>query len=203
MPVHRKALSLYATKPNMNRLLSILLLCLTLPLSSFKGDQDLTKEKYLNFLAAIENISTFSYFTVVKIKDLNTGITKEICTKGNFVSGALHIELNADYDAKGEKKVLDFAKTKKDRYFELKNKKALDNISFYDYDLKQLKKIQSKYDIDKVVQLIKKDKNFSIHLSDKEMKYFAHLLFNKGYMTGENNCFGGILEYVDRMNPEY
>jgi hypothetical protein len=158
----------------------------------------LETEKYLNFLAAIENSSTFNYFTVIKVKNLNTGVIKEICTKGNFVSGALHAELKAGYDKKGEDKVAEFVKTRKDRYFEFKNKTALNNISFYEYDTKRLNKIQSKYDFDKVVRMIKKDKKFAMGLSDEEMKYFAHLIFNKGYMTGESDCFGGTLEYVDR-----
>jgi hypothetical protein len=180
----------------------ISILIMILPLLSYhrKDDKtiDLEKEKYLNFIEAVQNSSTFSYFTVIKIKDLNTGELKEICTKGNFVSGALHIELNANYDIKGEKKVLDFAKSKKDRYFEFRNKKALNNISFFDYDLKVLDEIQTKYNFDKVTEIIKNKKRFSIRLSDSEMKAFAHILFNKGYLTGENDCWGGSLEYVDR-----
>src|SRR6185312_17507021 len=152
----------------MKRLLTALLIFLTLPLTSSKGDKDLDTEKYLNFLAAIENTSTFNYFTVIKVKDLNTGITKEICTKGNFVSGALYRELKANYDEKGRRKVEEFVKKRKDRYFELRDKVALNNISFYDYDTKQLKKIQGKYDFDKVVQIIKKDKKFAIGLSNLE-----------------------------------
>jgi hypothetical protein len=190
----------------MRAFVSILTIVLTLPLLSYqyKVDKanDLDNEKYLNFLAAIQNSSTFSYFTVIKVKNLNTGVTKEICTKGNFVSGALHLELNAGYDDKEEQKVLDFAKTKKDRYFEFKNKKALDNISFYDYKTKLIAKIQTEYNFDKAIEIIKKDKDFSIRLSDDEMKAFAHVLFNKGYLTGENNCWGGALEYVDRTKDD-
>lgn len=129
-------------------------------------------------------------------------MTKEICTKGNFVSGALHIELKADYDEKGEQKVLDFAKSKKDRYFEFKNKKALDNISFSPYKTKLVSKIQTEYNFDKTIEIIKKDKDFSIRLSDDDMKAFAHVLFNKGYLTGENDCWGGTLEYVDRIKSD-
>jgi hypothetical protein len=184
----------------------ILTFILTFPLLSYqyKVDRthDLENEKYLNFLAAIQNSSTFSYFTVIKVKNLNTGVTKEICTKGNFVSGALHIELKADYNEKGEQKVLDFAKSKKNRYFEFKNKKALDNISFFDYKTKLVSKIQTEYNFDKAIEIIKKNKDFSIRLSDDDMKAFAHVLFNKGYLTGENDCWGGALEYVDRKKGD-
>jgi hypothetical protein len=46
--------------------------------------------------------------------------------------------------------------------------------------------------------MIKRDKKLLLRLSDDEMKLFARVLFNKGYMTGENGCFGGTLEYIDR-----
>ena len=114
------------------------------------------------------------------------------------MDGALHIELNADYGQKGIDKVYSFAKSKTDRYFEFKSRKALDNISFFDYDPKKLANIKSKYNFDKIEEIIKKDKKFAIRLLDDDMKLFAHLLFDKGYMTGENDCFGGTLEYVDR-----
>jgi hypothetical protein len=185
---------------------SILIFILTLPLISYqhKADKayDLDNEKYLNFIAAVQNRSTFSYFTVIKVKNLNTGLTKEVCTKGNFVLGALHIELKAGYDDKGQKKVFDFAKSSKDRYFEFKNKKALDNISFFGYQTNLVAKIQTKYSFDKTIEIIKKEKNFSIRLADDEMKAFAHVLFNKGFLTGENNCWGGALEYVDRTKDD-
>jgi len=32
--------------------------------------------------------------------------------------------------------------------------------------------------------------NFSIRLGDKEMKAFAHILFNMGLLTGESSCWG-------------
>jgi hypothetical protein len=187
----------------MRQILSLLLLTLTLLLVSYRTNQDLEKEKYLNYIAAIENESTFSYFTVVKVKDLNTGMIKEICTEGNFIIGALHIELNQGYSKKGEDIVLAFAKTKKDRYFEFKKKKALKNISFFDYNPNLLDTIQAKYDFDEVVRKIKENKKFSIELPDEIMKLYAHVLFNRGYMTGENDCFGGKLIYVDRKKSEY
>lgn len=191
----------------MRPFVSILIFILILPSFSYQQKVDKTNnldnEKYLNFLAAVENSSTFSYFTVIKVKNLNTGVTKEICVKGNFVSGASHIELKADYDEKGEQKVLDFAKSKKDRYFEFKNKKALDNISFSDYKTNLVAKIQTEYNFDKAIEIIRKDKSFSMRLSDDKMKAFAHVLFNKGYLTGEIDCFGGILEYVDRTKNDH
>src|SRR5688572_32798984 len=71
--------------------------------SSESFTNSLEKEKYLNFLAAVENSSTFSYFTVITVKDLNTAVVKEICVKGNFLSGAVHTELGIGYDKQVQK----------------------------------------------------------------------------------------------------
>lgn len=176
----------------------ILASLLTVTLLNFQSQSDLETEKYLNFVAAVKNRSTFSYFTVIKVKNLNSGEVKEICTKGSFVNGAIHIELNLGYDSAGGKKALDFLISKKDRYFEFKNKKALKNISFFDYKINLVEKIQNEYDFDKVIEIITKENEFGIRLPNNEMKAFAHVLFNKGFMTGENNCVGGALEYVVR-----
>lgn len=190
----------------MKALVFILTLVLTLPFLSYQHnvskDNDIETEKYLNFLAAVENTSTFNYFTVIKVKNLNTGETKEICTKGNFVAGAIHRELNLDYDKVGLSKASEFVKSKKDRYFEFKSKEALNNVSFFEYKTELVKKIQTKYNFDKTTDIIKKKKEFSIRLSDEEMKAFAHVLFNKGFLTGENDCFGGTLEYIDRTKSD-
>jgi hypothetical protein len=182
---------------NMKHLIFAITALLMLTLSSYKG-QTIEDEKYLNFISALKNKSTFNYFTVVKVKDVNSGVTKEICTKGNFVSGALHIELNADYDSRGRQRVLNFAKSKKDRYFEFKNRKALDNISFFQYDSNYLGKVQKKFNFDSIAKSIERDKKFSIGLPDNEMAAFAHILFNRGIMSGESDCFGGTLECFNR-----
>jgi hypothetical protein len=186
----------------MRRFISILFFALTLSLVSYRTDNDLETEKYLNFLAAVQNASTFNYFTVVTVKNLNTGETKEICTKGNFVSGALHTELKAGFDTASQRRVFEFAKARKNRYFEFRNKKALDNISFFDYNPKLVTAIQKEYNFDKVVELIKKDKEFGVMLPHGKMEAFAHVLFNRGYMTGESSCWGGTLEYVDRNKAD-
>lgn len=53
----------------------ILTFILTLPLVSYQQKvgkvKDLNNEKYLNFVAAVQHSSTFSYFTVIKVKNLN------------------------------------------------------------------------------------------------------------------------------------
>ena len=59
------------------------------------------------------------------------------------------------------------------------------------------------YDFKKIERTILKDVNFKIELSDLKMAAFAHILFNMGYMTGENDCWGGGLFYIDRNKGPY
>lgn len=195
-------MDMFKTKTFLKTYNFILALVLSIPLLSYQPkkvqSEDLANEKYLNYLAAVQNLSTFSYFTVIKVKNIKTDEVKEICTKGNFVAGALHIELGAGYDKAGRDMVLAFVKDKKERYFEFKNKKALNNISFFEYNEQLVDEVQARYSFEKVEEIIERDKEFSISLSKQEMKAFAHILFNRGYLTGENNCYGGELEYVAR-----
>ncbi|HEV8506056.1 MAG TPA: hypothetical protein VGQ53_11670 [Chitinophagaceae bacterium] len=175
---------------------AILLGLTILAVFAFRTPEELEVKKYKNYVAAIQNGSTFRYFTVISVKDKKTGVLKDICTKGNFLAGALHIELNCDYSEKGDRQVLEYAKARKDRYFEFSNPKALANISFSDYDSVLLIKVKQLYNFRDIEAEIKSSKKFELGPGEKEMKYVAHLLFNMGYLTGENSCFGGTLEYV-------
>jgi hypothetical protein len=187
------------------RAMSIIIAIATIPLFGFHPSptDGLDEVKYHHFVMALENSSTFNYFTVVKVKDHRSNKVKEICTKGNFLCGAVHLELRAGYDSNGERNALKWAMSKKDRYFEFKNPKALDNISFSDYDPKIVQLIQKKYNVDAIARQIRTTKHFSIRLDDKEMKALAHILFNLGFLTGESSCWGGTLVYVDPSSQEY
>jgi hypothetical protein len=180
----------------MRRIQPIIFLIAAVLAVGFRVD-NIEHEKYLNFIKAVENESTFSLFTVIKVRNLNTGVTKEICTKGSFIVGALHHELHANYSQLGIRKVMTFIRNKKDRYFELKDKAALKNISFGEYQTALVEKVQHKYDFNKLIEKIKLEKKLSVRLNNDDMKAFAHVLFNKGYLTGESDCWGGSLEYVD------
>lgn len=146
--------------------------------------------RYVNYLNAIENRSTFQYFTVIKIKDLNNGNTREICTKGNFILGAL----NYEHSSKTHKSLL----KNKERYFQFKDTVALNNLGVNNYSIEDLKKFEKENNIDSLAKTIKG--KWGMHFSDdKSMLLFAHSLFNRGILTGENNCFGGTLIHVDKQ----
>lgn len=152
---------------------------------------------YKNYVYAVENEGTFQYFLVIKVKDLNTNQTKEICTNGNFLDGAIHMEYKIDYDSLGMSKIENLQKLNKDRYFEFKDTAALNNIGINNYSMDELANFERTHNIDSLAQIVKKGK-WSLWIPDnKMMLLYAHSLFNRGILTGENNCFGGTLEHVE------
>ena len=181
----------------MKTLLTTSILIATYLLSSSFGGQ--TDELYLNYVAAIKNESTFQYHLVIKLKNLNTGQTREICTEGNFLKGALHREYKLSYGGNGINKVEKIALDNKDRYFEFKNDSAMWNLGVENYSMDDLKELEKKINFDSLAAQIKKTKKWEKQISDdKLMMMYAHALFNRGVLTGENNCFGGTLQYVDK-----
>lgn len=156
---------------------------------------------YLNYVVAINNESTFQYHLVVKFKNANTGEIREICAEGNFLKGALHREYSIDYDEIGVKKVAELALKNKERYFEFKNDGAIANMGVKNYSMNELEKLEKKVNFDSIVNQIKKHKKWAVSLEDKEIMMYAHALFNRGILTGENNCMGGTLVYVDGKSP--
>jgi hypothetical protein len=128
---------------------------------------------------------------VITVKDLNTGVTKEVCTKSKFLSGALYRE-HGDFD---------LSKYKPRRYFEFRNRKALENLRFFDYQQSELKKVAAEFNIRAITDTIEYNGSWEHNFRGKEhpkIEYLAHLLFNQGYLTYENSCWGGTLHYTRR-----
>jgi len=153
---------------------------------------------YLNYVSAVETSGTFQKFLVVKIKNLNTGITREYCTHGNFLKGALHREYDLGYSNRGISKVHSIAIKNKQRYFEFKNDSAIWNIGgVWSYSIDELEELQKKIDFDSLkTQILTKGEWKKELFDDKMMLMYAHALFNRGILTGENTCRGGTLYYV-------
>lgn len=152
---------------------------------------------YNNYIKAVDNESTFQFFLVAKIKDLNTGQVREICTKGDFLEGALHMEYKINYDSLGIIKIENIQRNNKIRYFEFKDTAALNNLGLDNYTIDDLAKFEKSHNIDSLAKVIKKGK-WSLAISeDKIMLLYAHSLFNRGILTGENNCFGGTLIHIE------
>jgi hypothetical protein len=150
---------------------------------------------YSNYKKAVKNKSTFQYFLVIHVTDLTTGLTREICTKGNFLAGAIHREYGLDYDDNSIRKAEQIALNNRTRTFQFKEKEAIQNLGLDRYSIEDLKDFEQRINIDQLMKHINKDWKKEL-FDDKEMLLYAHSLFNRGILTGENNCYGGTLEVI-------
>lgn len=149
----------------------------------FKTESD--SIKYSNYLKVIDISGTFSPFVVINVKNMNTNEIKEICTKTNFLQGALHKEYKT-------RNIEDLIKNK-NRYFEFKDTSALNNIGFEQYSNKKFLKFKKDNKIDSLIDRIIKKQPMKIDLkTNEDILFYAHSLFNRGILTGENSCFGGV-----------
>lgn len=115
----------------------------------------------------------------------------------------MHREYNLGYDIDGISKVYSLAIDNKDRYFEFKKKKALKNLSNWNYSIDDLIQLEKTVNFDSIVSQIKTNKKWSMEIfDDKTMIMYAHSLFNRGILTGENNCWGGTLVYIEKNKKE-
>jgi hypothetical protein len=151
---------------------------------------------FSNYKKAVKNESTFQYFLVVHVTDLNTGTTREICTKGNFLDGAIHQEYGLGYDENSIRKAERIALNNRTRTFQFKNAEAIRNLGLDRYSMDDLKDFEQRTSIDQLAKKINKTWKKTL-LDDKEMLLYAHSLFNRGILTGENSCYGGTLEVAE------
>lgn len=152
-------------------------------------------------MTAIENGSSLQYFTVVKIKDSTNGSIREICTTGNFLKGALHYEYYPLYSNNGEMKMRKLLIENKQRYFQLKDTAALNNLGINKYSMEDLKQFEKENNVDSIAKSINGEWGMSFS-EDKDMLLLAHSLFNRGILTGEYSCFGGTLIHVTKQMLE-
>lgn len=157
------------------------------PKKEFKSELD--SIQYINYRKLIDIGGTFNPFIVITVKNLNTNEIKEICTKNNFIIGALNLELKD----KNINKIL----LNKNRYFEFKDTIALNNIGFKSYNLTEFEEFKNEKNIDSLVIRIQKKLPLSLSFKDEnEMIFYAHSFFNKGIMSGEYSSFG-VFQIID------
>jgi hypothetical protein len=180
------------------RIVKLILIVLLPLILSFTLNSDLSeKTKYEMFVKAIDDNSTAPYYVVIKVKDMKTGLEKEICTEAPFLSGAIYREWNCGIFQSDS-----IAKTHKDRYFEFSKDSALWNISFDLYSSKDLADYKSKINIDTVIKDIKSGKIMEKTFLDKidrlkNQRMFSHLLINQGIMVRRGCIAGNIISFEE------
>jgi len=165
-------------------------------------------QKFKMFCAAFENQSTAPNYVVVKVKNLNTGEVKEICTEAPFVKGAI-------YRQTGKFSFQTNCNDYPNRYFEFSADSALWNISFDLYSISELEEYAKTIYVEKIVQQIKEgklqektfgmDKKQTWQETRREQIMFAHIMFNNGIMMTRGCDAGNICElYIyDEIKPRY
>ena len=154
-----------------------------------------------NFKIAYDNKSTAPNYLVFKATDLNTGLTKEICCEAPFLSGAIHRELNIDFDTKGTDFVDSIIKSNSNRIFEFKSEEALNNISFKEYpNYDRLLQISKSIDLDYYYKTYGKNDSSKLIYFESDTGFvqitFTHIMFKCGILTrrdceaGNNIWFG-------------
>ncbi len=166
---------------------------------SFSQEED---ELYLNYVFAAKNNSTFQLNLVIKFKNLNTNSLREICVEGEQLMFAYWHENNLDFGAtESFEKYYEMLNENKSRYFEFKNSEAIETIENDSYSEAEYIKFEKKIDFEELAKKIRQERKWEGSFDRKILKIYAHALFNRGILTGQNDCFGGeTLQYVDRNN---
>ena len=187
--------ALHLSKKVSATLLLLWVLCL-----SAGSKTDLDEIRYSYFSEAIQNRSNLQYFVVVRVHNLNTGEARECCVLGCFFRAALHREWNLNYDRLSEDLVRARALLNRPRLFEFKNEDALKQLQCDSYTIAELEELNKAINFKKLAADIKTKKMWQKEFGDneKEMRMYAHGLFNEGILTAEDITKGGILEYIER-----
>lgn len=154
--------------------------------------------KYHNYIHALTNSGEMQYFIVIEVKNLNTGQTREICTKSDFLDGAVLQELGSGFNSLIYLRLKKLEFINMQRHFEFRNISALNNIGFFDYSEDDFNTFEKTHNIDSLVMEIQRIGKWSLYQTDRiTMLMYAHSLFNRGILTGEFTCSGGgYLNYV-------
>ena len=172
----------------MKQALVIIIAILLLSFTTSNEVSETTKQKM--FCKAFEN--TFSRsreYVVYKVKNSKTGEIKDICTPTNFLLGAL------SRGNTGHKLTIGIDCEKfHDRFFVFKDDSALRDVGFNEYSESELNAVAKRFNIDSITLQIKLGKMRQVTSKSTELKYLAHLLFNRGVIT-TSGCFGTSVSY--------
>jgi len=142
----------------MNRLFLIILIFT----SQITLGQNLVEKTFKH--SVTEGFSTAPDFVVITVKNSNNGIIKEICTDVTSLYWSLQEEYNqTDYSIVTDS----LLKHSTDRFFALKNKKALERLYFDKYNNKSIDKIDKLIKSKKLVDSLEKLAEYRSKLSDK------------------------------------
>jgi hypothetical protein len=138
---------------------------------------------YSNFV-----IKPTLFYVVVDVKNLNTDTTKQMAILYQDLRSAVNMDRESVFH-------------REQRTVELKSELALERIGFDKYDLDELKKIQANMDLNDFYNKAKEEESREEVLrgvNASNQKYYAHLLFNFGALSGYNARSNAYLVYDKR-----
>ena len=168
---------------------NIILITLTLLLLSFSTDNAVSESvKYNMYKKAINHFSTAPYYVVIKVKNLQTGELKEVCTEAPFIGGAIYRE-NCENKANYKNNLKN-----RERYFEFNCDSALLNIGFDLYTPEELVDLHNELNFDSLANAAKRGelKSVTFMKTRKYQRMYAHLMFNQGIMMTRGCIAGNI-----------
>ena len=156
------------------------------------------------FRIAYTNKSTAPSYVVFVARDLNTGVEKEICCEGPFLSGAINREFNIGYGGDLKYVADSIIHRNQERVFEFRNEEALKNINFYDYpDYKRLTEIANSLDLGYYHETFGSNTARTLIYFENDTGFvqltFAHVLFNCGIQTNRD-CEAGNNIWIGDSN---
>lgn len=160
---------------------SVLAFILVISLSAYAAPHEVSDTvKFKMFCCAIGKLfSNRQNYVVIRVKNLNTGEVKDLCTTPDKIDEAIAIE-------SGKYIELDCMRYP-ERYFEFSKDDALQIIGFKSYVVKEFEAFRKTINVDSIVRQIEDGEITSVHYGDSE-KYFAHIMFNVGMCT-ITGCF--------------
>jgi len=145
----------------MRKLTSILILILTI---NCTFGQDLVEKTYLY---VIKDISTAPNFVVIKIRNKQNGMIKEICTDAISLYWSLQQEYKSDF-----KIIYDTLSTKSNiRLIDIGDSKALERLNFSNYNAKNLDRLFSLIKENNLIDSLKQLDKFRLDLHHKYYPY--------------------------------
>jgi hypothetical protein len=154
---------------------------------------------------AILDNSTSPLYVLFTLRDVKTGADRMVCTNGNFLVVAIHIEYHLDYDATGQKRGDDIALRTPEHRFTFTSRKVLKNIGprytpqmlaeahrrLSGMSAVQLRRAVDNGDIEKLCR-----RGRDVVVWDARQAAFAHVLLENGVLVGYADITGSL--YVER-----
>ena len=149
------------------------------------------------FRRAVMEESTSPFYLLFTLHDANTGTDQVVCTTGNLLLGAIHIEHHLEYDESGVRAARRLALTTPLHRFTFTRRKAVENVrrSYSDGVLNEVRPLVARLSRAELKRL-----NPLAHIYDKRewgahkayRDATAHAMLEQGVLVYRDDLAGGV-----------